>query len=95
MSRFARTLLLVRRSLGMADSYHDRCLPAGTSLIPKTASALAILGACGTVLWVMLSVSGYLHEEPRVAQQQGGPLVVALPMPAAGKPPTSPPPHPR
>jgi hypothetical protein len=39
-----------------------------------------MLGACRAVLWVTLSVSGYLHEEPRVAQQQAG---VALPMPAA------------
>ena len=62
---------------------------------PQTAKTLAMLGACGAVLWVMLSVLGYLHEEPRVAQQQAGPLVVALPMPAAGRPPTSPPPHPR
>jgi hypothetical protein len=48
---------------------------------PQTARTLAMLGACRAVLWVTLSVSGYLHVEPRVAQQQAG---VALPMPAAG-----------
>jgi hypothetical protein len=53
---------------------------------PQTARTLALLGACGTVLWVMLSMSGYLREEPPVAQQQAGrsAMVVALPMPAAG-----------
>ena len=44
------------------------------------ARTFAILGACGTLLWVMLSVLGYVHEEPRVALQQAGPLMaVALP----------------
>jgi hypothetical protein len=47
---------------------------------PQTARTFAILGACGTLLWVMLSVLGYVHEEPRVALQQAGPLMmVALP----------------
>ena len=47
---------------------------------PQTATTFAILGACGTLLWVMLSVLGYVHEEPRVALQQAGPLMmVALP----------------
>jgi hypothetical protein len=59
---------------------HHAIRAARLRVSPQTARTLAILGACGAVLWVMLSVSGYLHEEPRVALQQARPLmVVALP----------------
>jgi hypothetical protein len=71
MSRFARTLFICLPFPWMADpsfSDHDRCP----------------LGACGTVLWIMLSVLGHLHEEPRVAQQQAGLRVVAVSMPVGG-----------
>jgi hypothetical protein len=93
VKRFARTLLIVcrlddRRSSSAWVRYgrrvtsldHDGRFPVS----PHTARTLAMLGACGAVLWVMLSVSGYLHEESRVTQQQAGPpaIVVALPAPA-------------
>jgi hypothetical protein len=59
---------------------HHAIRAARLPVSPQTARTLAILGACWAVLWVMLSVSGYLHEEPRVALQQAGPLMaVALP----------------
>jgi hypothetical protein len=59
---------------------HHAIRAARLPVSPQTATTFAILGACGTLLWVMLSVLGYVHEEPRVALQQAGPLMmVALP----------------
>jgi hypothetical protein len=51
---------------------------------PDTALTLLILGVCGVMMWVLLSMSGYARDVlPRVARQPlaSPSVVVAVPMP--------------
>jgi hypothetical protein len=42
---------------------HHAIRAARLPVSPQTARTFAILGACGTLLWVMLSVSGYVFRD--------------------------------